>query len=79
MLSDAEYSKIAVKPTALLKGKACFAQIHDVTMIVSTIPKWNDALVLEYLNEVTKVGGGVSVPASVAIFLGDVRIVEGIW
>lgn len=72
MLSDAEYSKIVVKPTALLKGKACFAQIHDVTMIVSTIPKWNDALVLEYLNEVTKVGGGVSVPASVAIFLGDV-------
>lgn len=49
MLSDAEYSKIIVKPTALLKGKACFAQIHDVTMIISDIPKWNDALVLQYL------------------------------
>lgn len=72
MLSDAEYGKIMIKPTLLLKGKACFAQVHDVTLIISDIPKWNDASVLQYLSEVAKVGGGVSVPANVAIFLGDV-------
>ncbi|MEZ5538622.1 MAG: hypothetical protein R3E63_01420 [Pseudomonadales bacterium] len=67
-----DYSKIHIKPMLLLKGKASFAQIHDVTMIISDIPKWNDALVLQYLNEVSKAGNGVSVPANVAIFLGDV-------
>ncbi|HRF87631.1 MAG: hypothetical protein E6Q87_05920 [Cellvibrionales bacterium] len=65
-----DFQKI-VKPTLLLKGKACFAQIHDATIIVSDIPKWTNELVLEYLNGMTKVGGGVSVPASVAVFLGD--------
>ena len=71
-MTNFDYSKTIVKPTALLKGKACFAQVQDVTMIISDIPKWSNELVLEYLNEMTKVGGGVSVPASIAIFLGDV-------
>lgn len=71
-MSSHDYSKDLVKPTLLLKGKACFAQVHDVTMIISDIPKWSNASVLEYLNEMTKVGGGVSVPASIAVFLGDV-------
>ncbi|MEZ5493139.1 MAG: hypothetical protein R3E61_00745 [Pseudomonadales bacterium] len=60
-----------VKPTLLLNGKACFAQLHDVTLIVSDVPKWTNELVLEYLNGMTKIGGGVSVPASVAVFLGE--------
>ena len=54
-MSNVDYSKTIVKPALLLKGKACFAQVHDVTMIVSDIPKWSNELVLEYLNEMTKV------------------------
>ncbi len=71
-MKDFDYAKTVVKPTLLLKGKGCFAQVHDVTMIISDIPKWNDELVLQYLNEMTRVGGGISVPASIAVFLGDV-------
>ena len=70
-MSSYDYSKTVVKPTLLLKGKACFAQVHDVTLIVSDIPKWSNELVLEYLNGMIKIGGGVSVAASAAIFLGD--------
>lgn len=69
-MNNPDFSKV-VKPSPLLKGKACFAQVHDVTMIVSDIPKWTDELVLQYLNEMAAVGGGISVPASIAIFLGD--------
>lgn len=70
-MNNPNYSKI-VQPSPLLDGKACFAQIHDVTIIVSDVPKWNNELVLQYLNGMITVGGGASVPASIAIFLGDV-------
>ncbi|MEZ5493137.1 MAG: hypothetical protein R3E61_00735 [Pseudomonadales bacterium] len=65
-----EFQKV-VKPTLLLNGKACFARINDVTIMVNDVQKWNNELVLEYLNEMAKVGDGVSVPASVAVYLGD--------
>lgn len=70
-MTNPDYSKV-IKPAPLLNGKGCFAQVHDVTVIVSDIPKWNNELVLEYLNGMIKVGGGASVPGSIAIFLGDV-------
>ncbi len=65
-----DFTKV-VKPTLLLNGKACFARINDVTIMVNDVQKWNNELVLEYLNEMAKVGDGVSVPASVAVYLGD--------
>lgn len=69
---DYDYSAIHVSPTVFLQGHACLAQINDVTIIVSNVSKWTDQSVLEYLNSVSRICNGVSVPASAAIFLGEV-------
>jgi len=66
-----DFTKV-VKPTLVLNGKISFARIADVTIIVADIPKWDDKLTLEYLEAVYKVGGGVSTPANVTVFLDDV-------
>jgi hypothetical protein len=72
MTDTPDYARIQVPPTAVINGRASFAQVYDVTMIVSNVPKWSDAEVLQYLEEMAVVGGGISVPASIAIFLGAV-------
>jgi hypothetical protein len=41
-------------------------------MLVSNVNKWTDVEVQQFLEETAKAGGGVSPPANIAIFLGDV-------
>jgi len=71
-MTTVDYRTHFVPPTSTFGGKGAFAQVHDVSMIVSDVKKWSDAQVQQFLEETERVGGNVSPPANIAIFLGDV-------
>ncbi len=71
-MADVNYTNRYIAPTLILQGKGCVAHVNDVSMLISNVNKWKDEEVQQILEETAKAGGGVSPPANIAIFLGDV-------
>lgn len=71
-MTEVDYKTRYIAPTILLNGKACYAQVNDVTMFVNDVKKWKDEEVIDFLEQIAKIGNHTSPPANIAIFLGDV-------
>ena len=61
-----------VAPVALLDKRASFAYINGVAIVLSDIPKWTDALVLEFIEQQAELAGNESAIANITHFFGDV-------
>lgn len=59
-------------PTLVLHGRASFAYVTDVSVAVIDVPTWTDALIDEYLVELTTLGERAVARASLTRFLGEV-------
>jgi hypothetical protein len=71
-MATIDFNKHYLAPTALFKGKAATAHINDVSIVMSNVSNWADDEVKQLLEELAKTGGGVTPPANIVIFLGDV-------
>ena len=71
-MTAVDFSNRHIAPKSVLGGRGCIAHINDVSILVSNVTKWTDSEVIKILDDTALAGGGVSPPANIAIFLGDV-------
>ena len=67
-----DFAKHHIPPTSLFNGKAATAHINDVSIVLSKVHNWSDEQVKALLEELAQNGQGVTPPANIVIFLGDV-------
>lgn len=61
-----------MKPTLLVSGTIAFAQVENVSLIVSTLPKWTRENTEDFIMGCERVTGLVHAPrANVTHFIGD--------
>lgn len=61
-----------VTPRAMLNKRAAFAYIDGVAIVVSSIDKWDDKMVLEFIEEQAKAVGYISAVVNITHFFGEV-------
>jgi len=71
MLDMAPFKK-HVAPTPMLDNQAAFAYINGIAIVVSTVDKWTDQMVIELLDEQAKLVENRSSAASITHFFGEV-------
>jgi len=71
-MAAVDFAKHHIPPTSLFKGRAATAHINDVSIVLTNVNNWKDEQVKELLEELAQTGGGVTPPANIVIFLGDV-------
>jgi len=60
-----------VVPRLILDGRAAYAFVDDVSVVVSDVPRWTDPDVDRYLSEMTALAGRVTAKAALMHFRGD--------
>jgi len=71
MTEPSTYKK-RVPPTAMLENRVSFAYINGVSLVVSNIAKWDDAMVMRVLDEQSRLVGNISSISNITHFFGDV-------
>ena len=72
MATIVDFTTHHIPPISLFKGRAATAHINDVSIVLSKVSNWKDEEVQSLLEELAKTGDGVTPPANIVIFLGDV-------
>jgi hypothetical protein len=73
MSTDVQPTNIhRVPPTPMLDGRASFAYLNGIAIVLSDIPKWTDKLVLEFIEHQATLAGCESGTSNITHFFGDI-------
>lgn len=61
-----------VPPTLMLGNQVAFAYINGIAIVISTVGKWTDSMVIELLDQQSQLVGNRSSAASITHFYGEV-------
>jgi hypothetical protein len=71
-MNDKPVDGKTVNPMTMLGGRASFAHLGGVAIVISNVQKWTDAEVMEMVIEQAKLVGYVSARANITRFYGDI-------
>ncbi|HSC76684.1 MAG TPA: STAS/SEC14 domain-containing protein [Pseudomonadales bacterium] len=71
-MSDKPANGKTVSPTTMLGGRASFAYLGGVAIVITDVQKWTDAEVMEMVNKQAELVGHVSAQANITHFYGDI-------
>lgn len=71
-MSDKTQAGRRVSPLTMLGGRASFAYLNGVAIVVTDVKAWTDDDVMQLVNEQAKLVGFVSAKANITHFFGEV-------